>query len=141
MARLTIRHEDLVAGLSLALKLASSDLHSLYLRASPTIRRLMNQAIFEAIWVWDEDHARAELASPFKELAVISQATRGREQDIDPKPLEDVLASVGAYEDDQAPDTWAVSEDLVVGSISEVMVELVGLEPTTFWLPARRSSN
>jgi uncharacterized membrane protein YccC len=33
--RLSLRHEDLVAGLSLALQLVSSDLHDLYLRASP----------------------------------------------------------------------------------------------------------
>ena len=131
IARLTIRHEDLVAGLSLALKLASSDLHDLYLRATPPIRRLMNQAIFEAIWVWDEDHIRSELASPFKELAAISQATAAAGL------VASELATT--IEDDQAPDACWTSEDLVVGSISESMVELVGLEPTTFWLPARRS--
>jgi site-specific DNA recombinase len=80
MARLTIRHEDVVAGLTLALKLASSDLHDLYLRATPPIRRLMNQAIFETIWVWDEDCIRSELASPFKELQAISRATSQVEQ-------------------------------------------------------------
>jgi site-specific DNA recombinase len=131
IARLTIRHEDLVAGLSLALKLASSDLHDLYLRATPPIRRLMNQAIFEAIWVWDEDHIRSELASPFKELAAISQATAAAGL------VASELATT--IEDDQAPDACWTSEDLVVGSISESMVELEGLEPSTFWLPARRS--
>jgi hypothetical protein len=45
------------------------------LRATPPIRRLISQAIFEVIWVWEEDHIRAELASRFKELAAISQAT------------------------------------------------------------------
>jgi hypothetical protein len=37
------------ASASLALQVASSDLHDLYLRAKPYVRRLMNQAIFEAI--------------------------------------------------------------------------------------------
>ena len=131
MARLTIRHEDLVAGLTLALKLASSDLHDLYLRATPPIRRLMNQAIFQTIWVWDEDHIRTELASPFKELVAISQATAAA------SPAGSELTAT--IENDQAPDTWSVSKDLVVGSISNVMVELVGLEPTTSCMPCRRS--
>jgi site-specific DNA recombinase len=120
--RLSIRHEDLVAGLALALKLASADLHDLYLRATPTIRRLMNQAIFAAIWVWDEDHVRAELASPFKELVAISRATAGPE--------------LTANEDDQAPDAWETSEDLVVGSISCKMVGETGFEPATARPPA-----
>jgi site-specific DNA recombinase len=115
--RLSLRHEDLVAGLALALKLASSDLHGLYLRASPTIRRLMNQAIFAAIWVWNEDHVRAELASPFKELAAISRATAG--------PALTVNA------DDQAPDAWETSADLVVGSISFKMVGETGSKSRT----------
>ncbi len=127
MARLTIRHEDLVAGLTLALKLASSDLHDLYLRATPPIRRLMNQAIFETIWVWDEDHIRAELVSPFKQLAAISQATAAA------SPAGSELTAL--IEDDQALDACWTSEDLVVGSISDVMVELVGLEPTTSTVP------
>ncbi len=142
IARLTIRHEDLVAGLTLALKLASSDLYDLYLRASPTIRRLMNQAIFKFIWVWDEDHLRAELASPFKELAAISQATRRSEQAAtrtDPQPSEQVLAGTQADENDEASDTWEASEALVVGSISDVMVGDTGLEPVTSALSRRRS--
>jgi site-specific DNA recombinase len=128
IARLTIRHEDLVAGLELALKLASSDLYDLYLRASPTVRRLMNQAIFEAIWVWDEDHIRAQLASPFKELAAIRQATRSAGSG----SHEATLVGAGAYGHDEASDTGQASEALVVGSISRSLVEHIGLEPMTF---------
>ncbi|MGH2833620.1 MAG: recombinase family protein, partial [Solirubrobacteraceae bacterium] len=121
VARLTIKHEDLVAGLTLALKLVSSNLHDLYLRANSTVRRLMNQAIFEFIWVWDEEHVRAELASPFKELKAISQAAAEQ-------TTRELLTPV---EDDQAPDTWEVSEDLVVGSICFEMVGAAGFEPAT----------
>ncbi len=120
--RLSIRHEDLVAGLALALKLASADLHDLYLRASPTIRRLMNQAIFAAIWVWDEDCIRSELASPFKELVAVSRATAA----------PDLIAN----EDDQVPDAREASADLVVGSISFKMVGETGFEPATARPPA-----
>ena len=114
-----------MAGLTLALKLASSNLHDLYLRATPPVRRLMNQAIFKFIWVWDEDHIRAELASPFKELAAISQATTAT------LPARELTAPI---EDDQASDIYSISEDLVVGSITEVMVELARLELATSWV-------
>jgi site-specific DNA recombinase len=122
--RLSLRHEDLLAGLELALKLVSSDLYDLYLRASPTIRRLMNQAIFAAIWVWDENHVRAELASPFKELVALSRVDQGAADG----PVGHELT---ANADDQAADA-AASADLVVGSISFKMVGATGFEPATF---------
>jgi site-specific DNA recombinase len=134
LARLTIRHEDLVAGLTLALKLASSDLHDLYLRATPPIRRLMNQAIFEVIWIDDEDHLRAELASPFKELAAINRASSLASGWDEP-----VGASLNLTPNNQAPRAAQAPEALVVGSISEVMVGDTGLEPVTSALSRRRS--
>ncbi len=68
MARLTIRHDELSDCLALVLKLASLDLHHLYLCAKPHARCLINQAIFEAIWIGDAGEVRPQLASPFKEL-------------------------------------------------------------------------
>ncbi len=127
IARLSLRHEDLVAGLTLALKLASSDLYDLYLRASPTVRRLMNQALFEAIWVWDEDYARSELASPFKELAVIERATAEASGEL-------VLVRAADTQDAKASDTWEASEALGVGSITAKLVGPPGLEPGTYRL-------
>jgi hypothetical protein len=91
----------------------------------------MNQAIFEAIWVRDEDHIRSELASPFKELAAISQATAAAGS-----VAPELIATI---EDDQALDAGWTSKDLVVGSITEVLVELEGLEPSTSAMPWRRS--
>jgi hypothetical protein len=127
IARLSLLHEDLVAGLTLALKLASSDLYDLYLRASPTVRRLMNQAIFEAIWVWDEDYARSELASPFKELTVIERATAEASGEL-------VLVRAADTQDAKASDTWEASEALGVGSITAKLVGPAGLEPATYRL-------
>jgi site-specific DNA recombinase len=120
--RLSLRHDELQAGLALALKLATSDLHGLYLRATPTVRRLMNQAIFEAIWVWDEACLRSELASPFKELAAIRDATTRAD------------SAASADQDAKASDTVTAPEALVVGSISESMVGPAGLEPATYRL-------
>lgn len=126
IARLSIRHEDLVGGLALALKLVSADLSGLYLRANPTIRRLMNQAIFEFIWVWDEAHVQSQLASPFKELAALSQITAA-----DATAGEALLPELTAgTTNDQA------SKDLVVGSISDEMVGETGFEPATARPPA-----
>jgi hypothetical protein len=103
----------------LTLKLVSYDLHDLYLRASPSIRRLMNQAIFETIGIEaDEDqrvYLRSKLASPFADM----------------QSLRAELARVGADKNDKAPDPWAGAEALVVGSITDQMVGAPGFEPGT----------
>ncbi len=135
--RLSLHHDELTAGLTVALKLASADLHDLYLRASPTIRRLMNQAIFEAVWVWDETEVRSTLASPFKELVAIRDATR--HPDIAPAAVNAAAGLpdwtlVPAGRNDEAPDTGRASEALVVGLNSESMVGPPGLEPGTYRL-------
>jgi site-specific DNA recombinase len=140
--RLSLRHDELTTGLAVALKLISSDLHDLYLRANPTVRRLMNQAIFEVIWIWDETEVHANLASPFKELIIAKDTTRAakrRRPSRQPQPTAtaDSLPGWGArwgQEDDEAPDTWEASEASVVGLSNEVMVGPAGLEPATYRL-------
>jgi site-specific DNA recombinase len=54
IARLSVRHEDVAATLDLALEILCDDLHQLYRRAEDSIRRLINQAIFNALYVCDE---------------------------------------------------------------------------------------
>ncbi|MDQ1744731.1 MAG: site-specific recombinase, partial [Pseudonocardiales bacterium] len=63
----TSAHIDTVqANLKLALDL-TSDCHSANLQARDHTRRLLNQALFEFIFI-DEDGVRAALAEPFKTL-------------------------------------------------------------------------
>jgi site-specific DNA recombinase len=76
VARLTVNHDDLLGTLALALQLATLDLQDLYLRASSQIRRLMNQAIFAALWISHDEVERAELASPLREAHELAGALR-----------------------------------------------------------------
>jgi site-specific DNA recombinase len=121
--RLTIRHDELRQFVGLALRLATANLHDLYLRAKPSVRRLMNQAIFEAIWIETDEHnvrIYTRLASPFADVL----------------SLRDELAKAGAYEHDTASDPLAGSEAVVVGSITDEMVGETGFEPATARPPA-----
>ena len=76
----TSAHFDTVqANLQFALDLAG-DCHRAYLQADDHTRRLLNQALFEMIYI-DEDGVRAALAEPFKTLLgpdVMDAAGRGR---------------------------------------------------------------
>ena len=138
IGRMSLTYEDVAETLDLALALLGEGLHDLYLRANDTIRRLMNQAIFKALYVCDETITTAELAEPFAELRSLQNAVHGLDQTTpatQPAPSLAYIASLNA----EAPAPRKEREPLDVGSISNVMVELVGLEPTTFALPARRS--
>jgi site-specific DNA recombinase len=135
IARLNLGYDDVANTLALALDILGEDLHELYRRANDSIRRLINQAIFNALFVCDETITHAELAKPFAELRALYNAIRGIPA---PAPTAAVVASATPG-NATAPVLWEEREPFDVGSISDVMVELVGLEPTTFWLPARRS--
>ena len=141
IARLTVRHDELDEFLAMVLRIVSYDLHDLYLRAKPHIRRLMNQAIFEAIWVWGEEEdelaVRSELASPFKETQEISKETKQeihrikRKAKQRPEADRRVPVGVGAAESGEAPDPSEESGDFALGSISTAMVGAGGFEPPT----------
>jgi hypothetical protein len=67
--------------LKTALDLASG-CHRAYLQADDHTRRLLNQALFKAIYI-DEDGVRAELTEPFKTLLgpeVLQAADRGQQR-------------------------------------------------------------
>ncbi len=136
IARLNLGYDDVADTLAVALDIVAEDLHRLYLRADDTIRRLINQAIFNALFVCDETITQADLAQPFAELRALYSAIRGI-----PSSATELTTALenAAPENAEAPVLWGGREPFDVGSISDVMVELVGLEPTTFWLPARRS--
>jgi site-specific DNA recombinase len=126
LMRLTIDHDELQAALALALQLADRDLQDLYLRATPHIRRLMNQALFEAIWIAHDDVAGSQLASPFYELHALGRTSPKATPT--PCPAALALAPAGSLETAKAP---AGAEALDRGSIRTKMVALRGLEPRT----------
>jgi site-specific DNA recombinase len=130
--RLNLGYQDIETTLDLALEIIGEDLHTLYQGADDTIRRLLNQAIFKALYVSDEEITRTELAEPFAQLHVLHGVVDGATVK---KP------SAGDKRTTKGPRPDRGQEPLVIGSISNVMVELAGLEPATFWLPARRSPN
>jgi hypothetical protein len=118
------------------------DAVSEFARAKPYIRRIMNQAIFEAIWIWDEDNIRTQLATPFKEIHAIANTHQPDGQDNpqeepatpqEPAPRERIPVGAGAIsaEHDEAPDTWEESGDFALGLIRTSMVGTAGFEPAT----------
>ena len=61
-------HQALVeTNLHKALRFAA-DCYGAYLAASPHVRRLFNQALFETLCVIDDDNVRSDLAPPFNVL-------------------------------------------------------------------------
>jgi hypothetical protein len=74
IVRLSIEHDELQSALDLVLDIFAHDIHDLYLRATPTQRRFLNQAIFEAIWISHEDVERTQLTQPFDEIRVVAEA-------------------------------------------------------------------
>ena len=141
VARLTVDHDDLLTALALALRLATYDLQDLYLRASPQIRRLMNQALFEFIWICHDDVAGSQLASPFYELHALGETGHHAGAARKPGATERAVAGVVAGSAPETGKAPAGAEALDHGSIRTKLVELAGLEPATFALPARRSPN
>ena len=140
IARLTIHHEDLQRALDRALEIVGLDIHDLYLRANSTQRRFINQAIFKAIWVCDEDVENSELNSPYEEIRIVSEATRIVNQAAEKLRDEGQPALVAAH-NGKAPAPEKGAGALAQGSISTSMVELAGLEPATSWVRSRRSPN
>ena len=139
IARLSLNYQDVAETLDLALEILGEDLHDLYRRANDTIRRLINQAIFNALFVCDETITNAELAGPFAELRALHNAIRGV-VDATTAPIQAILAETPGP-NGKVPDPWRDREPLAVGSISNVMVELARLELATSWVRSRRSPN
>ncbi len=120
VARLSINYDDVVATLDLALEIIGEELHDLYRRGDDTIRRLINQAIFKALYVCDETITAAELAEPFAALRALHNAIRGLP---DPAPKD----AKGADPDrGRAP--------FRVGSNNDILVRMRGLEPPRIYI-------
>jgi site-specific DNA recombinase len=131
--RMNVRHDELSDFMKVALRVATANLHDLYLRAKPHVRRLMNQALFEVIWIEDADtEVHFKLASPFDGIITledqVANVLKHRERhQTEPKGI--LIAA--AHKNDEAPDPGEESEDFDAVSISNVLVETVGIEPTS----------
>jgi site-specific DNA recombinase len=134
VARLNIHHETIQDALALVLAILSQDIHDLYLRATPTQRRFINQAIFEAIWISHDDIERSQLNAPFDEIRLVSEATR-----IVDRAAQRLSEGTQKARNGKAPNPNKGSGALAQGSIRTSMVELGGLEPPTSWVRSRRS--
>jgi site-specific DNA recombinase len=108
--------------------------HATYLASTPLERRLLNQTFFKRILIGDEGVIEsAELTPVYGALAAWAPSL-GRPQHLKavPQPTEAAQGRRSAN-----PDPVSRGQ----GSHNDVLVELAGLEPATFWLPARRSPN
>ena len=121
IARLSVRHEDVATILALALEILCDDLQQLYRRADDQIRRLINQAIFNAFYVCDETIADAELAEPFAALRALPSNTGS--------PAERRQRCQRCPAKAEGPDPFRSRDLFRVGSISEHLVRPSGLEP------------
>ncbi len=137
IARLNVSYQDIADTLDLALEIIGEDLHALYLRADDTVRRLLNQVLFKSLYICDETITEAELAGPFAALRDLRDAIH-QLPTTTPYPAPAVVAST-LPKNANAPVPSREREHLDVGSISNVLVELVGIEPTTSCMPCKRS--
>ena len=83
------------------------------MKASPTVRRLFNQAFFEWIKISAKDVADVALAEPFHDL------------------LADDLMEELAPAEPEKTTTPAIGDSLVSGSIKGEVVGTAGFEPAT----------
>lgn len=103
--------------------------HATYLASTPLERRLLNQTFFKRILVGESGTIEsAELTTVYAALATW-EPSLGK-----PRHLK-AVPSPAKGDNKKNPDPVSRGQ----GSHNDVLVELVGLEPTTFWLPARRS--
>lgn len=147
--RLGIKFEDMEDTLEVGLRILSEGLQDAYLRATPMIRRLINQAIWKRMWIDDEGQLHAERADGFAEILALADRPASAAA---PQPAyaeeaasasaSAVLAAIAGTGDEmtKAPAPEGVEAN-VAGSINAKMVELAGLEPATSWVRSRRSSN
>jgi site-specific DNA recombinase len=123
LERYQIDHERIVETLDTALKL-TDNIQAAYENATPTERRLFNQAFFERIEIDTEEITDHTLNDPFQQIATVARLN-GRKRP--------AAATAGR----KARTPAASSKD--GGSYLNAVVELGGFEPPTSWVRSRRS--
>ncbi len=116
LERATVRLASLTKTLDEALTLARNA-EETYETADPALRRQLNQAFFERVYIRDKEAVSADLADPYADL------------------LDGGLANTLEKITSQASDQNGL------GSREKVLVEPAGLEPATSCLQSRRSSS
>ena len=106
--------------------------HATYLASTPLERRLLNQTFFKRILVGDDGTIESAELTPIYAALTTWEPALGQ---IKAREVAQPAAKGRRGARNANPDPVFQGQ----GSHNEVMVELVGLEPTTFWLPARRS--
>jgi site-specific DNA recombinase len=106
-----------------ALKLLH-DPQDLYRQMEPEQRRLMNQAFYEKIYVYEDSTAKASFNPPFTDLLRLRNQWKTTTGEV-------------SREDSSEPESYNF---LGRGSSKHVMVEIEGLKPSTSALPAPRSN-
>ena len=105
----------------------AKDCHGAYAAGKPTVRRQMNQALFEGIWITEDGVERYELAEPLASLLVLGSYLRK-------SPVRLAIEKEERARDERTP----VQED---GGLKETaLVEVMGLEPTASSMRPKRSS-
>jgi hypothetical protein len=128
IARLNVNHDDATATLNLALEILGEDLHDLYQRADDTIRRLLNQALFKALYICDEVVTDDELTGPFAALRDLREAIHRLPGTTTPYPAPAITAST-LPQDAKAPAPRGERGLLDVGSTNDILVPPPGVEP------------
>jgi site-specific DNA recombinase len=139
IANQTIDRDGLLEALDAALAL-TKDIQGAYHQAAPDQRRLFNQAFFKRLEVegYDDDIkiVSDELSDPYAKLLANDLIEDAHEE---PATNEPEPTTAPASPRGRNAKTDGLSK--VAGYHVAPMVELAGLEPATFWLPARRSPN
>ncbi len=151
LSRLNTELGAVERGLDQALALVA-DCHQLYLSAPPHVRRQLNQAVFEQIFVEDGEVPTGKLASPFGELLALVEQTEPQEwgsedqlkrylrsapmESTGIREIEDTIARILAENEERAVlmDSPGKSKNpgptlLGQGSNVALMVERGGFEP------------
>jgi len=137
-SRLNIEFSEAQRNVDLAMSLLS-DIHRAYYAAPPHVRRLLNQAIFTKIELWDTDELRGHIAEPFASLVDErlfetrwAESWAGSTQNGHDRPE-------GHPWNDEGPDPMGSRPDAgqpALGSISFKLVGETGFEPATARPPA-----
>ena len=145
LERHQLNHDELLTVLDYALELTDRT-QTAYLRAEPTERRLFNQAFFERIEVDTEEITGHSLNAPWAQLRPLLTAIPAGHKKRRSGGRKAALSTPGRVgRNPRGGGTRAAKyetpdpDEKVEGSYVNVMVEPMGIEPLTSWLPATRS--
>ena len=135
VSRLTVEFSTVTQNLDLALELLS-DIQRAFIASPPHVRRLINQAIFVKIELWDVDEIRGHLAQPFSALLDDRLFETAWAESLGRGPQNGQEGRLQTPEDAEGPDLWRSGPSVDLGSIRSKLVGETGFEPATARPPA-----